>query len=237
MLLTLLGCAPLIVPWPPPADLPSGISELDHGQGELGAGWSEMTSFGAGVGLLPNWFGGSLHGDGRLGLGKGWDLGLDVSQQLLGPTAGVTAGKWYTLGPRFSAGPMFGVGSSFSQGAVSERLDTDEHGETVTYPAYEYSYLTAAPSVGGRMTWKPVPHVSVPALVRVAGSAVIPTLNVAWGHEALWLETAAGVRLDYGRVSFGIGPAFHFSLQDGGEWFYTDVTASAHVRFGKMERP
>lgn len=236
LLFALAACGPMIVAWPPPASLPGGISEIDRGQGELGGGLSGMLMpTEEQVSILPNWFGGTVVGQGRLGLGNGWDVGLDVSKHLLGPTAGLSGGKWFVVSPTLSVGPVFGVAGSSSTGSVGEQdRPREEDGSASLFATlpYDYAYLTVAPSIGGRLSWKPMDHFQVPVLLRVSGAAVIPTENVSWARKAMYVDLVSGVRLDYDRFAFGIGPGFHASMEPNLFWWYADLQLSAHVRLG-----
>ncbi len=243
----LVGCGPIVIAYPPPAMLPGAIEPLGGGEIDLGVGASGLLLANTdSVAPFANPLGGPLLVGGGVGLGHGVDVSVTASQHVQGPTGGLQVGLWLLDRPMVQAGPTLGVAGSLASGDFAFQVPvvgpdgpvTDEDGEPVTTAIdRHYAYTTLAPSVGGRLVFRPVDHWSVPVAVRGSYSLAFAREGLdEWGMPRLaWIEGLAGV---------GWSPTDHFTLGVGtGLYVRSDmqtglvtipslvVNASAHVRF------
>lgn len=240
----LVGCGPTIIAYPPPAMMPGAIEPLSGGEISLGGGASALLGGpAAAYGTFFNEFGGPFAFGGGVGLGHGIDVSVVASQHLQGPTGGITAGLWLLDQPTLQAGPVLGIAGSLASDNDLFTLPVvgpdgpvkNDNGEPVTTKlARDYAYTTIAPTLGGRMVWRPAKVWSVPVMVRASYSVAIAREGLDnWNMpRTTWLEGLAGV---------GWSPSDHFTLALGtgvlaavGDRPFTPslvVNGSVHVRF------
>lgn len=242
----LAGCGPTVIAYPPTSMLPGAIEPLGGGEVALGVGASGMVfDNGNGPGVFFNEFGGPLLVGGGVGLGHGVDVSITASQHMQGPTGGIVAGLWLLDTPRLQAGPLLGLSGSLASADAEFTVPVhdangpvlDEDGEPVTTGIERhYAYTSFAPSLGGRLVWRPADQWSVPVMVRGTYSMTFAREGLAgWDMpKNVWVEGLAGV---------GWSPTDHFTLAVATGGYIVAgpdaalpvpallVNASAHIRF------
>jgi len=200
-----VGCGPIVIAYPPPTPMMHGTEPLPAGVAEVGAGATSLTiTSPEGIGWTPNFYGGTLLADLGLGLSEKLDLRLTGSSHLQGPTGGLEVGVRVLAGERWSLGFTTGLGGSLASGSFSETitavdsagnaLHDDEGDPYQVVVTTEYAYLSAAPSLGFRGSYRPWPRLAFVGAGRVSYS-------VTWALEGirtpmprqLWMETWTGV--------------------------------------------
>ncbi|MDP2310719.1 MAG: hypothetical protein Q8P18_32175 [Pseudomonadota bacterium] len=247
----LAGCGPTIIAYPPPSMLPGAIEPLGGGEVDLGVGASALVwGSAAAHGAFFNELGGPLSFGGGVGLGHGVDVSIVASQHLQGPTGGLSAGLWLLDQPMLQAGPIIGIAGSLAEDTSVFTLPVvgpdgpilTEDGEPLTTGIErDYAYTTIAPSVGGRLVWRPADQWSVPVMLRGSYSVSIARKGLEdWDMpRTAWIEGLAGI---------GWSPSDHFTLAlgtgvlapVGADAPFTPsvvVNASAHIRFDTAPDP
>lgn len=221
VILDLAGCGPLLIPYPPPASLPSSLSRMEAGEIEAGLSSSAVT-MGRGIGAPA---GGMLEGKWPVLLGAGMGLGaIDLSvtggaNLHDGPTLGAIATYWFNPGPPVEFAAVAGLGAAFVD-------DTYQDADDVSH---DYAYASLAPTLGGRIVGDLGGQFSVPGQVRVSYSRVIPIENVKEGVDMWWYDLVGGLAWRPVRpviVALSVGAQGTFD----GPWVWFTGTASLTLR-------
>lgn len=185
VLFVLAGCGPIIIPYPPPASLPSSLARMEAGEIEAGLSTSAVP-----VGnTVGGPVGGLLESRWPVLLGAGAGLGtIDLSitggenfQQ--GPTLGVIATHWFNPGRPVEIAAAAGLGAAYADGTYRDADDV----------AHDFAYATLAPTLGGRIVGNLGGQFSLPAQARVSYSRVIPIDGVNEGIDAWWYDLVGGL--------------------------------------------
>lgn len=188
-LLLLLGCAPLVVAWPPPSALPTQVAPLDAKEVEVGLGVTPTLSSDG----LVNLFQGTFAGEAGVGLGEGLSLTLSGSKFLLGPSAGAELAWWRWQGDWRDAGLLLGLAGAWSEGRYTPDDPYDDDDEEPV----DYHYVSIAPSLGGQVAWKLGDRLSFPTRIRASYSRTLPNETVSSTTWAVWTELGGGVRFQF----------------------------------------
>jgi hypothetical protein len=216
-----LGCAPIVIAYPPPSPLAHTAEPLPAHTAEVGVGGTSLTITGAnGIGWVPNFYGGTLMAQAGWGLSDRFDVRLTGSTHLQGPTGGLQLGYQALVRERWSLGFTSAFNASVARGSFSETVTAvdaggdvlyDENGdpyqETVTT---EYGYTSFAPSTGLRASWRAWPRITFTGAARVSYSITRATSGLRQEMpRQLWIETWTGVT--WGRPSgVMVSAGFHY---------------------------
>ncbi len=199
------GCGPIVIAYPPPTPMMHGAEPIPPGAVEVGAGATSLTiTSSEGVGWTPNFYGGTLLADLGLGLSDLVDMRHTCSTHLQGTTGGLEVGVQAFAEDRWSLGFSAGLAGSLASGSYSETVTAVDASGNVLYDdegdpyqvvvTTEYRYLSAAPSIGVRGSYRPWSRLAFVGASRASYS-------VTWALEGirsemprqLWLESYTGV--------------------------------------------
>jgi hypothetical protein len=197
------------------------VEPLPAHTAEVGLGATSMTILGAdGIGWVPNFYGGTLMAEAGWGISDTLDVRFVGSRHLQGPTGGVQVGYRALGRGQWSLGFTGALNGSLARGSYSETVTALDSAGNVLYDengdAYQemvttdYQYLSFAPSVGTRGSWRPFERLAFNGAARVSYS-------ITWSQEGLrqemprqlWVETWTGVI--WGRPSgLVLGAGVHY---------------------------